>query len=79
MTFVVRARELRKLYKMLMDEKSFGDHNGAAEAMKDMCIFFEYLDTMYRMQDVRFELILDMVLDYYTDVIYKDMCVSGDT
>jgi len=78
-TFVVRAGEPRELYKMLMDEKAFGDHNGAAEAMEDLRILFEYLDAMDRLQYVRFDLSLARGLDYYTGVIYEAVCVSGDT
>ena len=44
-----------------------------------MCILFDYLGAMNQIQDVRFDLSLARGLDYYTGVIYEDVCVLGDT
>ena len=60
---------------MLMVYKSLGDHDRAAEAMKDLRIMFEYLDTMDRLQDVSFNLSLERGLDYYNGIIYKTACI----
>ena len=77
-TFVVRVGEPRELYNMLMDEKAFGDHDRAAEAIEDLRILFEYRYVIERLHDLRFDLSLERGLDYYTGVIYEAVCVSGD-
>ena len=77
--FVVLKGKPWDLYKSLMAQKRFGDHKGAAEAMEDMRILFEYLDAMDKLKFISFDLSLARGLDYYTGVIYEAVCMNGNT
>ena len=77
--FVLQKGEPWTQYKALMESKKFGDHKGAAEAMEDLRILFEYLEAMDKLRFVSFDLSLARGLDYYTGVIYEAVCMSGNT
>ncbi|KAL7547592.1 hypothetical protein ACHAWF_010882 [Thalassiosira exigua] len=77
--FVVLKGAPWEMYKSLTDEKMFGDHKGAAEAMEDLRICFEYLEAMGKLQFISFDLSLARGLDYYTGIIYEAVCMNGNT
>jgi histidyl-tRNA synthetase len=77
--FVVLKGEPWEMYNSLMESKKFGDHKGAAEAMEDLRICFEYLDAMDALKFISFDLSLARGLDYYTGIIYEAVCMNGNT
>ena len=76
--FVLNKGEPWALYKQIMDEKRFGDHVGANEALEDLRILFDYLEAMGKLKFISFDLSLARGLDYYTGVIYEAVCMSGE-
>jgi histidyl-tRNA synthetase len=77
--FVVRKGSPWELYYALMEEKAFGDHKGAMEAMEDLRILFTYLEAMDKLKFISFDLSLARGLDYYTGVIYEAVSMNGNT
>ena len=76
--FVLNSGKPKELLKTLNDQNSFGDHAGAAAALKDLEILFEYLDAMGSLEHVSFDLSLARGLDYYTGVIYEVVIIEGN-
>jgi histidyl-tRNA synthetase len=68
--FVVFQGEPRKLWQEMMDQKIFGEHKGALEAMASMKTLFDYLEAMGSISCISFDMSLARGLDYYTGVIY---------
>lgn len=62
-----------------MDSNKFGYHKGASEALEDLRILFEYLEAMDKLRFILFDVSLARGLDYYTGVIYKAVCMNGNT
>ncbi len=77
--FVVQKGEPWNLFNSLMENKVFGNHKGAFEAMEDLRILFEYLQAMDKLKYISFDLSLARGLDYYTGVIYEAVCMNGNT
>jgi len=77
--YVLRKGSPWDMYSTLMREKAFGNHQGAAEAMEDLNILFQYLDAMDKLHYISFDLSLARGLDYYTGVIYEAVCMNGNT
>jgi len=77
--FVVLKGKPWDMYNSLMESKKFGNHKGAADAMEDLRILFEYLDAMDKLKFITFDLSLARGLDYYTGVIYEAVCMNGNT
>ena len=68
--FVVFQGEPRQLWQEMMDQKIFGTHAGALEAMASMKTLFDYLEAMGSISCISFDMSLARGLDYYTGVIY---------
>ena len=77
--FVLQKGKPWEMYHSLMNSKKFGNHRGANEAMEDLRIMFEYLESMGKLHYISFDLSLARGLDYYTGVIYEAVCLSGTT
>ena len=77
--FVLQKGEPWTLYNSLMESNKFGNHKGATEALEDLRIMFEYLESMGKLKYISFDLSLARGLDYYTGVIYEAVCLSGTT
>jgi histidyl-tRNA synthetase len=77
--FVLKKGPPLELYKELMEGQYFGNHPGAAQAMEDLRILFEYLEAFDKLKYMSFDLSLARGLDYYTGVIYEAVCMSGTT
>lgn len=78
-TFVLFKGKPFELHKELIDNKQFGDHEAAGEAMEDLRILFEYLEAFDKLKFISFDLSLARGLDYYTGVIYEAVCMNGNT
>mmetsp|Transcript_59928 Transcript_59928/g.82005 ORF Transcript_59928/g.82005 Transcript_59928/m.82005 type:complete len:539 (-) Transcript_59928:329-1945(-) len=76
-TFVTRLGAPRELHSILVKEKVFGDHPGAAEAMASLALLWDYLEAMGSLDYVSFDLSLARGLDYYTGVIYECVFTGG--
>jgi histidyl-tRNA synthetase len=59
-----------ELWERLTQEKVFGDHERAREAMHELQVLFGYLQAMDVLDYISFDLSLARGLDYYTGVIY---------
>jgi histidyl-tRNA synthetase len=77
--FVLKKGPPLELYQELMESKCFGDHVGAAQALEDLRILFDYLEAFDKLKFMSFDLSLARGLDYYTGVIYEAVCMSGTT
>ena len=77
--FVVQKGEPWAMYNSLMENKVFGTHKGALDALEDLRILFEYLQAMDKLKYISFDLSLARGLDYYTGVIYEAVCMNGNT
>ena len=75
--FVLRSGSPRQLWQALTSEKIFGDHAGAAAAMYDLNILFEYMEAFDSLKYISFDLSLARGLDYYTGVIYEAVLIDG--
>jgi len=77
-TFVLLKSDVTPfdLYEKLTKEKSFGAHEGAATALEDLRIMFNYLEAMGALKYISFDLSLARGLDYYTGVIYEAVCIA---
>ena len=77
--FVLKKGPPLEMYKELMESQCFGTHAGAAQAMEDLRILFDYLEAFDKLKFMSFDLSLARGLDYYTGVIYEAVCMSGTT
>ncbi len=77
--FVLNADEPMALWKRFTEEKIFGDHKVANEALASMKSLFDYLEAMGSIQHVSFDMSLARGLDYYTGVIYEMVIMEGTT
>lgn len=77
--FVLNADKPMALWKRFTDEKTFGDHKVANEALASMKSLFDYLEAMGSIQHVSFDMSLARGLDYYTGVIYEMVIMDGTT
>ncbi len=68
--FVLFNGPPKELWQKLTDDKTFGEHQKAAEAMTELQILFSYLDALECLDYISFDLSLARGLDYYTGVIY---------
>lgn len=75
--FVLHAGKPKELWEMMTTTKVFGSHAGAASAMSELKLLFDYLEAMGTLQYVSFDLSLARGLDYYTGVIYEAVLVDG--
>ena len=75
--FVLHSGKPKELWEILKSTNKFGSHAGAASAMDELKLLFEYLDAMGTLQYVSFDLSLARGLDYYTGVIYEAVLVDG--
>eukprot|EP00595_Chromulina_sp_UTEXLB2642_P002606 CAMPEP_0196768372 /NCGR_PEP_ID=MMETSP1095-20130614/42668_1 /TAXON_ID=96789 ORGANISM="Chromulina nebulosa, Strain UTEXLB2642" /NCGR_SAMPLE_ID=MMETSP1095 /ASSEMBLY_ACC=CAM_ASM_000446 /LENGTH=477 /DNA_ID=CAMNT_0042137855 /DNA_START=1095 /DNA_END=2524 /DNA_ORIENTATION=- len=75
--FVNRKGDPRELLNAFNNEKVFGDHVQANQALIDMKILFDYLDAMGSLSFISFDMSLARGLDYYTGVIYEIVLVDG--
>ena len=67
-----------ELLRMLQSPESpFGAHAGAAAALSDMALLFDYLEAMGAAQHFVLDLSLARGLDYYTGVIYEAVLTGG--
>jgi histidyl-tRNA synthetase len=72
------AGQPRALLAQLTAEGSpFAGHGGAAEALAEMGLLFEYLEAMGALSHFVFDLSLARGLDYYTGVIYEAVLTGG--
>lgn len=75
--FVLNSGSPRDLWTKLSSSKIFGDHEGAASAMSDLNMLFDYLTAMGSIDYISFDLSLARGLDYYTGVIYEIVLTDG--
>jgi histidyl-tRNA synthetase len=68
-----------ELVAKFFENKQFGDHVAANEALKDLQLLFTYLEAMGSLPHVSFDLSLARGLDYYTGVIYEAVLTDGTT
>ena len=69
----------RELWQKFTDEKIFGEHKKAAEAMKEMDLLFTYMEAMGSLPYISFDMSLARGLDYYTGPIYEIVVLEGTT
>jgi len=69
----------RELWQKFTDENIFGDHQKAAEAMREMDLLFTYLEAMGSVDYISFDMSLARGLDYYTGPIYEIVVLEGTT
>jgi histidyl-tRNA synthetase len=81
-TFVVgltapagQPREL--LDKLRAPDSPFGAHAGAAAALADLALLFDYLEAMGALSHFVLDMSLARGLDYYTGVIYEAVLTGG--
>ncbi|KAF0693929.1 Aste57867_15149 [Aphanomyces stellatus] len=76
--FVTLIGKPKELYAKLVAENPFGDHAGAADAMKELGLLWSYLEAMGVIDYVSFDLSLARGLDYYTGLIYEFVLTGAD-
>jgi histidyl-tRNA synthetase len=80
-TFVVHTSnpgEARLLHQKLTAEKTFGNHPGAAKAMQELDLLFQYTDSFGSYANISFDLTLARGLDYYTGLIYELVFIDAN-
>ena len=77
--FVLHKGEPNTLLNKLREEKFFGDHEGANNALNDLGLLFKFLEAMNSLRFLSFDLSLARGLDYYTGVIYEVVLTDGST
>lgn len=75
--FVMNHGKPQELLTKLVEEKTFGGHDGALTALEDLKLLFGYLEAMESLQYLSFDLSLARGLDYYTGVIYEAVLIDG--
>lgn len=75
--FVQHRGDPRTLWQQLNETGLFGGHSGAAAALKELQLLFDYLEAMGTLQYIQFDLSLARGLDYYTGVIYEAVLTDG--
>ena len=76
-SFVLNAGNPTELLNKLVNENTFGEHEGAATALEDLRLLFGYLEAMGSLHYLSFDLSLARGLDYYTGVIYEVVLTDG--
>ena len=76
--FVNNSGKPDMMIAYLKEEKLFGEHKGANDALREMETLFEYLGAMGGVCDnLSFDLSLARGLDYYTGLIYEAVLTEG--
>lgn len=75
--YVLHSGKPKELLAKFVDEKKFGNHKGANEALTDLAILFNYLEAMGSLSSVSLDMSLARGLDYYTGVIYEAVLTEG--
>ena len=67
----LRGEPRTLLQKLMVPDHPLMQHSGAAAALSELILLFEYLDVMGVLSPISFDLSLARGLDYYTGVIYE--------
>ncbi|KAK8810505.1 hypothetical protein WA158_007080 [Blastocystis sp. Blastoise] len=74
--FVLLKGNCWEVYNTLIEKGYFKDNKQGSEALEDLRIFFEYIESMGYLNYLSFDLSLARGLDYYTGLIYEAVMTS---